>query len=159
MCAMFGGLRDVSLIRKLNRELMGNIITQQASFYKYKLQETKVNLYGEAAGVKYYDGPFLFNCLIDRTPQSYPTSDIGVEFLQTISFEEIQKIKALEELPSTLENARKWMLVGLYLGQRVSDLLDLKPSQLRFIENGVYIDINQQKKLDAQHIFWQNQHY
>ena len=52
MCAMFGGLRDVSLIRKLNRELMGNIITQQASFYKYKLQETKVNLYGEAAGVK-----------------------------------------------------------------------------------------------------------
>ena len=50
------------------------------------MQETKVNLYGEAAGVKYYDGPFLFNCLIDRTPQSYPTSDIGVEFLQTVSF-------------------------------------------------------------------------
>jgi len=65
--------------------------------------------------------------------------------LQTISFEEIQKIKALEELPSTLENARKWILVGLYIGQRVSDLLDLKPCQLRFIENGVYIDINQQK--------------
>ena len=37
------------------------------------------------------------------------------------------------------------MLIGLYVGQRVSDLLDLKPSQLRFIENGVYIDINQQK--------------
>ena len=37
------------------------------------------------------------------------------------------------------------MLFGLYVGQRVSDLLTLKPSQLRFIENGVYIDINQQK--------------
>ena len=37
------------------------------------------------------------------------------------------------------------MLVGLYIGQRVSDLLDLKPQQLRFIENGVYININQQK--------------
>ena len=37
------------------------------------------------------------------------------------------------------------MLIGLYVGQRVSDLLNLKPSQLRFIENGVYIDINQQK--------------
>ncbi len=33
----------------------------------------------------------------------------------------------------------------LYIGQRVSDLLNLKPIQLRFIENGVYIDINQQK--------------
>ncbi|MDC0132156.1 site-specific integrase [Flavobacteriaceae bacterium] len=65
--------------------------------------------------------------------------------LQTISFDEIKQIKALRDLPSTLENARKWMLIGLYVGQRVSDLLALKPSQLRFIENGVYIDINQQK--------------
>jgi len=65
--------------------------------------------------------------------------------LQTICFEEIKQIKALRDLPSTLENARKWMLIGLYVGQRVSDLLALKPSQLRFIENGVYIDINQQK--------------
>ena len=65
--------------------------------------------------------------------------------LQTISFEEIKQIKLLRDLPTTLENARKWMLIGLYVGQRVSDLLTLKPSQLRFIENGVYIDINQQK--------------
>jgi len=65
--------------------------------------------------------------------------------LQTISFEEIKQIKALRDLPSTLENARKWMLIGLYVGQRVSDLLALKPSQLRFIEGGVYIDIDQQK--------------
>ena len=65
--------------------------------------------------------------------------------LQTISFEEIKQIKRLRDLPSTLENARKWILIGLYVGQRVSDLLALKLSQLRFIENGVYIDINQQK--------------
>ena len=65
--------------------------------------------------------------------------------LQTISFKEIKQIKAPRDLPSTLENARKWILIGLYIGQRVSDLLTLKPSQLRFIENGVYIDINQQK--------------
>ena len=65
--------------------------------------------------------------------------------LQTISFVEIKKIKAIRDLPSTLEDARKWILTGLYLGQRVSDLLALKASQLRFIESGVYIDINQQK--------------
>ena len=83
---MFGGSRDVSLIRKLNRELLGNIITQQASFYKYKLQETKVNLYGEAAGVKYYDGPFLFNCLINRADQTYPVSELGVNYQVGITF-------------------------------------------------------------------------
>lgn len=83
---MFGRQRDVSLVRKLNRELMGNIITQQAAFYKFKIEETKVNLYGEAAGEKFYNGPFLFNCLINREDQQYPESDGGVNFAQGISF-------------------------------------------------------------------------
>jgi hypothetical protein len=86
MCAMFGGSRDVSLIRKMNRELLGNIITQQAAFYKFKLGETKVNLYGEAAGAKYYDGPFLFNCLINREDQEYTEQEDGVNYGQGISF-------------------------------------------------------------------------
>ena len=45
--ALFGSSRDVSFVRKMNRELMGNIISQQCAFYKYRLVETKVNLYGE----------------------------------------------------------------------------------------------------------------
>ena len=61
---MFGRQRDVSLIRHLNRELMGNIITQQAAIYKYKLEETVTNIYGEAAGEKFYNGPFLFDVLL-----------------------------------------------------------------------------------------------
>ena len=43
---------------------MGNIITQQCSLYQFKLEETKVNLYGEADEEKFYDGPFIFNVLI-----------------------------------------------------------------------------------------------
>ena len=83
---MFGRSRDVSLIRGLNRELLHDIITQQAAFYKYKLEETIVNLYGEASGEKYYDGPFLFNCLINRQDPTYPDIDEGVGFSQNISF-------------------------------------------------------------------------
>jgi len=84
--AMFTGQRDVSLVRKFNRELMGNIITQQAAFYQFKMEETKVNIYGEAAGDKYYNGPFLFNCLINRENQNYNMGDDGVEYLQGIEF-------------------------------------------------------------------------
>ena len=84
--AMFGRSRDVSLVNKLNRELLGNVITQQASFYKYKLEETKVNLYGESAGEKFYDGPFIFNCLIDRDPQQYGETEEGIFFNQRINF-------------------------------------------------------------------------
>ena len=65
--------------------------------------------------------------------------------LQTLSFEEIEKIKALTGLPSTLENTRRWMLTGLYIGQRVSDLLSLTPNCIRRAEVGVYVDVIQQK--------------
>lgn len=84
--AMFGGSRDVSLIRRLNRELMGNIITQQAAFYKYKLDKTQTNIYGEASKERFYDGPFLFNCLINRSDQEYPEDIEGVNYMQGISF-------------------------------------------------------------------------
>ena len=84
--AMFTGQRDVSLVRKLNRELMGNIITQQCALYQFKLEETKVNIYGEAAAEKFYNGPFLFNCLINRGAQEYPENTEGIQFEQSIDF-------------------------------------------------------------------------
>ena len=83
---MYTGLRDVSLLRHLNRELMGNIITQQCALYQFKLEETKVNIYGEAAGEKFYNGPFLFNVLIDRQDQQYGEDNEGIQFNQAIQF-------------------------------------------------------------------------
>ncbi len=76
----------MSLVRKLNRELMGNIITQQCSVYQFKLEETKVNLYGEADQEKYYNGPFIFNVLINRTNEQYAENIEGVQFGQPIEF-------------------------------------------------------------------------
>ena len=83
---MFTGQRDVSLVRKLNRELMGNIITQQCALYQFKLEETKVNIYGEAAESKFYNGPFLFNVLINRQNQAYAENEEGIQFNQPIEF-------------------------------------------------------------------------
>ena len=83
---MFTRQRDVSLVRKLNRELMGNIITQQCALYQFKLEETKVNIYGEAAEAKFYDGPFLFNVLINREDQTFGIEDDGIGFNQGIDF-------------------------------------------------------------------------
>ena len=59
---------------------MGDIITQQCSFYKFKIEETKINLYGEAAEEKYYMGPVLLNCLVERRDQEYPETDLGTDF-------------------------------------------------------------------------------
>lgn len=84
--ALYSSIRDTNLIKGLNRELMGNIITQQCSFYKFKLKETKVNIYGEASGEKYYDGPILLNCLIDRETPAFSETDIGSDFNWNIEF-------------------------------------------------------------------------
>ena len=65
---------------------MGNIITQQCALYQFKLEETKVNLYGEAAGEKFYNGPFLFNVLINRSNEEYGENDEGIQFNQPIEF-------------------------------------------------------------------------
>ena len=50
--ALYGSSRDISLFRHISRELMGNVITQQCALYQFKLEETKVNIYGEAAEEK-----------------------------------------------------------------------------------------------------------
>jgi hypothetical protein len=78
--ALFGSARDISAFRHMNRELLWDIITQQVSFYKLKLNETVFNIYGEASGEKYYDGPTLFNCLITRIDQQYADASYGVDF-------------------------------------------------------------------------------
>ena len=84
--AIFGSSRDISAFRHINRELLGDIITQQVSFYKFKLGETIVNIYGEASGEKYYDGPLLVNCLINRVDQQYADAPYGVDFNWQIQF-------------------------------------------------------------------------
>ena len=84
--ALFGGARDISLFRGLNRELIGDIITQQCVYYKFKLNETKVNMYGEASGAKFYYDPVIFNALISSGNQTQPTDDFGVSFGWDLEF-------------------------------------------------------------------------
>ena len=69
--ALYGGKRDISLFRHLNRELMGDIVSQECVYYKLKLAETKVNLYGESAGAKYWYKGVILSCLVQRSPQRF----------------------------------------------------------------------------------------
>jgi hypothetical protein len=84
--AIFGRDRDVSLFRNINKELLRDVITQQCAYYKFRLDETKVNIYGESAGVKYYNEPVLLNCLINRSDQEFTSGDFGVDHNQNIEF-------------------------------------------------------------------------
>ena len=74
------------------------------------------------------------------------SSDRIIHFLNPA---EIKVLKGLERIPSELEDSYKWLLIGLSIGQRVSDLLSLNSSNIRKATNGLYIDIIQQKTKKA----------
>lgn len=84
--ALYGGARDISMFRRVNRELMGSIISQEVIYYKYKLTETKTNMYGEAVEGRNYADPVMLFALVDVGPQEAPTSDLGVDFTWTMTF-------------------------------------------------------------------------
>ena len=84
--ALFGTQRDVSLLRHINRELLGDIISQECIYYQFKTEDTKVNLYGEASGAKYYGEPVILNMLVDRGDNMSPTSDMGVDYDRPMTF-------------------------------------------------------------------------
>jgi hypothetical protein len=84
--ALFGTQRDVSLIRHINRELLWDVISQECVYYQFKTEDTKVNIYGEAAGAKYYGEPVILNMLVDRGDNTSPTSDMGVDYDRPMTF-------------------------------------------------------------------------
>jgi hypothetical protein len=84
--ALYGTQRDVSLFRHLNRELLWDIITQQCVYYQFKTTNTTVNIYGEAAGAKYYGEPVILNMLVDRGDNTSPTNEMGVDYDRPMVF-------------------------------------------------------------------------
>jgi hypothetical protein len=84
--ALYGGARDMSMFRKVNRELMGNIISQEVIYYKYNVTTTKTNMYGESFEGRNFADPVMLFALIELGSPESPTSDLGVDFTWPITF-------------------------------------------------------------------------
>jgi hypothetical protein len=69
--------------------------------------------------------------------------------LHILNTSEIKALKGLQHIPAAYTDSHKWLLIGVCIGQRVSDLLKLTPSDLRKAPTGLYIDILQQKTKKA----------
>lgn len=83
--ALFGGSRDVSLYRSLNRELINDIVNTEVAIHKISIEETKQNIYGESSKKIYYS-PVRINCLIQRElRESFGDDDIS-NFTNSVMF-------------------------------------------------------------------------
>ena len=83
--ALFGKTRDINLFHTINDELLKDIIQTEVAYYKFVLEQTKVNVYGEAPGKNYYE-PMKIACLIDRQDQSWSSDTFGPDVNQTVDF-------------------------------------------------------------------------
>ena len=85
--ALFGGRRDITFFYGLNKELLGDIITQQIALFKTVISQVKTNIYGEQTGNtkrKFYD-PILYNVLIDPEDQNWQQQENGPNLKQKIT--------------------------------------------------------------------------
>ena len=83
--ALFGGSRDISLFKSVSKELINDIIQTEIAYYKFALEQTSVNVYGEAPGKNYYE-PLKIASLINRQDQAWSSDDFGPDINQVIDF-------------------------------------------------------------------------
>ena len=99
--ALFGGSRDINLFHTVNSELINDIIQTEIAYYKFALEQTKVNVYGEAPGKNYFE-PMKIACLINREDQSWSSDNFGSDINQVINFrflkEELREISLVPEV-------------------------------------------------------------
>ena len=105
--ALFGGSRDISLFRHINKELINNIIQQSVGYYKINLDKTSSNLYGEAL-TKSYNNPILVNCLIERTAQEWAETEFGTDVTRTITVRFLRDILVDIQLVPEVGDVMLW---------------------------------------------------
>ena len=88
--ALFGGSRDISLFNTLNKELINDIIQTEIGYYKFVLEKTTSNIYGESMGKMFYE-PVRIACLIDRDDQEWSSDEFGSDIDQTLGFRFLKK--------------------------------------------------------------------
>ena len=103
--ALFGGSRDISLFNSLGKELINDIIQSEVGYYKFVLEKTTANVYGESAGKMYYE-PVRIACLIQREDQAWSSDDFGSDVDQSIGFrflkQELRDINLVPEIGDIL---------------------------------------------------------
>ena len=82
---LFGGSRDISLFRTMNKELINDIIQTEVAYYKFALNETISNIYGESNKKSYYE-PLRLSCLIEKNDQEWSSDDFGPDIKQTYKY-------------------------------------------------------------------------
>ena len=81
--ALFGKARDINLFHTINSELIKDILQTEVAYYKFALEQTTSNVYGESMGKVYYE-PLKIAGLINLADQSWTSDDFGSDSNQSL---------------------------------------------------------------------------
>lgn len=62
-----------------------------------------------------------------------------------LSFDELERISDLKNLPEHLDSVRDWLIISCYTGQRISDFKRFNSDMIRIQGDRMFIDIKQEK--------------
>lgn len=77
--------RDISFLRNVARELVETVVQNTCVLFKININETKVNIYGEAMNKTWHPGVELY-VLINKEPDTAAYEGFGPEEQQNIEF-------------------------------------------------------------------------
>lgn len=129
--ALFGGARDISFFRSINKELINDIIQTEVDIYKIYLNETKASLYGESSENKSYYIPVRVACLITRDDTINTTDEMGVDTDQTVTYAflrdgTLDEIGFVPEVGDIIEwDSKYWEINNININQYIMGRNDL----------------------------------
>ena len=84
--SLFKGQRDMSLFRKINYELITDIVDTEIEFYKIVVESSDSNIYDESVNKYYYD-PVIVPCILNKDEPNFSPNETGQQsYTQTATF-------------------------------------------------------------------------
>lgn len=77
--------RDIDFFKSVARELVDDVVQNTIVLFKINMNETKVNIYGEALNKTWYPGVEVF-ALINKDPESARYEGFGLDTDQNVTF-------------------------------------------------------------------------
>ena len=77
--------RDIEFFKSIARELVDDVVQNTIVLFKINMNETKVNIYGEALNKTWYPGVEVF-ALINKEPETARYEGFGLDTDQNITF-------------------------------------------------------------------------
>ena len=77
--------RDIELFKSIAREVVDDVVQNTIVLFKINMNETKVNIYGEAMNKTWYPGVQVY-ALIDKEPESARYEGFGLDTDQNVTF-------------------------------------------------------------------------